>query len=116
MSPTGPSLSTGKCSLSRLSRSRRHRSHKGAAMRRKQQMALYKNVNYLTSSNDAAFDKTYKPGKKPDHSGIFRCTGCGREVISEHSRTVPPQNHHQHDTSQGEVRWKLIVWPDHNPK
>ncbi len=79
-------------------------------------MALYKNGNYLQQSNDAAFDKIYTPGSTPDHSGIFRCTGCGREVVSEHTRSLPTQNHHQHTREQGEIRWKLIVWPDHNQK
>lgn len=73
-------------------------------------MALYKYPNYLTQSNDATFDKTYPPGATPDHSGIFRCTGCAREVVAEHGRTLPPQNHHQHTILQGDIRWQIIVW------
>jgi len=79
-------------------------------------MALYKHIGYLQQSNDAAFDKTYAPGATPDHSGIFRCLGCGREIVAEHSRSLPAQNHPQHTVQQGDIRWKLIVWPDHNPK
>ena len=79
-------------------------------------MATYKYGQYVQKSESDAFDKTYNPGATPDHSGIFRCTGCGREVVAEHNRSLPPQNHHQHTASQGDIRWKFIVWADHNPK
>jgi hypothetical protein len=79
-------------------------------------MALYKNGNYLGKSEDAAFDHVYSPGQVPPHSGIYRCLGCHREVVAEQSRQLPPQNHHQHSTQQGAVRWQLIVYADHNPK
>jgi hypothetical protein len=79
-------------------------------------MAMYKHLNFLQQSNDAAFDTVYVPGATPAHSGIFRCTGCGREVVAEHTRTLPPQNHHQHTTQQGAIRWHMVVWADHNPK
>jgi len=35
-------------------------------------MALYKQVEYLTKSEDAAFDAVHKPGQVPPHSGIYR--------------------------------------------
>jgi hypothetical protein len=79
-------------------------------------MALYKNGDWLSKSEDAAFDAIYKPGNAPAHSGIFRCLGCGREVVAEESRSLPPQNHHQHTTAQGEVRWKMAVYADHREK
>src|ERR1700683_2979625 len=59
-------------------------------------MALYKYGNYLTSSTDAAFDAEYKPGDIRPHHGIYRCTGCGHEVVSEAGNKLPPQNHHTH--------------------
>ena len=46
-------------------------------------MALYKYSQYLTASTDSAFDAEYKPGATPPHSGIYRCLGCGREVVAE---------------------------------
>jgi hypothetical protein len=79
-------------------------------------MAMYKNGEWLTQSNDAVFDTIHKPGQAPERSGIFRCIGCGREVVAEESRSLPPQNHHQHTTGQGDVRWKLAVYADHRPK
>jgi hypothetical protein len=79
-------------------------------------MALYKYAIYLTTSNDAAFDATYAPGSAPQHSGIYRCSGCGREVTGEVSRTLPPQNHHQHTNPNAPIRWNLAVYADGRPK
>jgi hypothetical protein len=79
-------------------------------------MALYKYSNYLGTSTDVAFDKEHKPGETPPHSGIYRCMGCGREIVAEEARKFPPQDHHQHTTSQGSIRWKMIVYADHQPK
>ena len=79
-------------------------------------MALYKEKTYLTESSDAVFDKVYKPGETPEHSGIYRCMGCHKEVVAEESGKLPPQNHHEHTTAQGAIRWKLIVYADHKPK
>ena len=74
-------------------------------------MATYKDSQYVTQRNDPRFDRDYTPGSTPDDSGIYRCMGCGREVVAEASRTLPPQNHHQHTSSQGSIRWRLIVCP-----
>jgi hypothetical protein len=75
-------------------------------------MALYKNPHWLTKTDDAAFDKIFKPGAPFEHSGIYRCIGCGREVVREYERTMPPQNHHLHSIAQGEVCWKMAVYCD----
>lgn len=79
-------------------------------------MVLYKNDAWVLRSEDAAFDTIFKPGQKPVHSGIYRCLGCGREAVGEMERTLPPQNHHQHTTSQGDVRWKLAAYCDPREK
>lgn len=79
-------------------------------------MALYKYGQYITKSEDASFDAIHKPGQAPPHSGIYRCLGCGREVVAEQNRQLPPQNHHQHTTEQGDVRWQMIVYADHREK
>jgi hypothetical protein len=78
-------------------------------------MALYKRDPDVGRSNDAAFDKEYRPGSTPDHSGIYRCKGCGRDVVGEQARTLPPQNHHQHVQAQGAVIWRLAVYAQHEP-
>lgn len=79
-------------------------------------MALYNNINYLAHSNDNAFSMDYNPGTQPPHSGIYRCMGCGREVVAEQGRQLPPQNHHQHSAAQGHIRWRMIVYADHQTK
>lgn len=76
-------------------------------------MALYKETKLVTQTNDAAFDKEYKPGETPPHSGIYRCSGCGHEIVAEQSRTFPTQNHKQHTQAQGHIRWKLLVYAQH---
>lgn len=76
-------------------------------------MALYKNSSYLTKSSDVAFDPVHKPGDKPPHSGIYKCMGCGHEIVAEEERSFPTQNHRQHTTQQGQIRWRLIVYADH---
>ena len=72
-------------------------------------MASYKNRSYLTESSDPAFDGLHNPGTATPHSGIYRCEGCGHEIVSETGKSFPPQNHHQHTGSQGTIRWRLIV-------
>lgn len=53
--------------------------------------------------------ESYKPGDEVPRSGIYRCNGCGREIASNKPDPFPPQNHHQHSTSHGSIRWKLVV-------
>jgi hypothetical protein len=79
-------------------------------------MALFKHVGYLLRNEHEAFDHDYEPDQVSPHSGIYRCMGCGREVVTEEGRALPPQNHHQHTTEQGTVRWRMIVYAGHNPK
>ena len=73
-------------------------------------MALYKYVNVLKASQDAAFDAIHSPGATTPHSGIYRCQGCGHEIASNAGNPLPPQNHHQHGTGQGTIRWQLVVF------
>ncbi len=79
-------------------------------------MAWYKDPNVLQKSSSAEYDKIHKPGEIVPHSGIYRCQGCGREIASNESDPFPPQNHHQHTQQQGTIRWRLIVYADHDPK
>lgn len=71
---------------------------------------LYKYSQFLTRSDDEEFDKIHEPGTPTPYSGIYRCEGCGKEATSVHGHPLPPQNHHQHTTEQGKIRWRLAVW------
>jgi hypothetical protein len=79
-------------------------------------MALYKNSAILTASSDSNFDSVHGPGNTTPFSAIYRCLGCGKEIVSEESKPFPPQNHHQHTSAQGFIRWQMIVYADHKAK
>lgn len=79
-------------------------------------MAVYKYAYYLGQSQETYYDHVHSPGTQSPLSGIYRCEGCGREVVSEHPKLLPPQSHHQHTVDQGNIRWRLIVYADHRPK
>ncbi|MDK9365439.1 protein L [Lelliottia wanjuensis] len=79
------------------------------------QMALVRNGNQsnikeANTESNAAFDKIYSPGNKCEHEGIYQCVGCGKEVTVAGGKTLPPQNHHQHNSAQGAIRWHLFVY------
>lgn len=79
-------------------------------------MAWYKNSAYLTVNNHSNFDTLHSPGDKPADSGIYRCEGCGREISHNAGVSLPPQNHHQHASTQGTIRWRMIVCAVTDPK
>ena len=79
-------------------------------------MAIYKDASYLQQSSSEAFDQHYEPGAAATHAGIYRCMGCHREIGIAAGNVLPPLGHHAHTTSQGSIRWRLIVYADHKPK
>ncbi|MFI5015941.1 MAG: hypothetical protein ACHQAY_26705 [Hyphomicrobiales bacterium] len=79
-------------------------------------MAWYKYKEFLHYADKPEYDMLHKPGRSTPHSGIYRCDGCGHEIVSETGRVFPPQNHHQHAESQGEILWRLVAYADHEPK
>lgn len=72
-------------------------------------MALYKYDQLLHRIDHEEFDKLYDPGEHSAWSGIYRCEGCGKEVVHTVGKPLPPQNHHQHTAGQGRIRWRLVV-------
>lgn len=72
-------------------------------------MATYKHLKFLQTTVDVAFDKIHDPGVEASKPGIYRCEGCGKEIAIASGHKLPPQNHHQHTSAQGKVRWQLIV-------
>lgn len=73
-------------------------------------MAFYKHGQFLTLSQDAAFDAEYTPGQATPHSGIYRCKNCGDEIASNAGNPLPSQNHKQHSPSVGKIIWKMLVY------
>ena len=78
-------------------------------------MAMYKYSVNLTQFNHEEFDKIFPPGAKVAWSGIYRCQGCGREVVHTVAHPLPPQNTHQHTPTQGTIRWRLVVTDSPDP-
>jgi len=72
-------------------------------------MALFKYDEFVKKTTHAAFDTVTGPGQPVPHSGIYRCEGCGQEIAANQGNPMPPQNHHQHSTTQGAIRWRLCV-------
>ena len=77
-------------------------------------LALYKYGHSLTQSQDGAFDAVHSPGIAAPNAGIYKCTGCGHEIGIASGHTLPPQSHPQHPASLGPIRWKLLVYAQHN--
>lgn len=74
-------------------------------------MAWYADATHLSKVNtdNPWWTTIYSPGDRPEVSGIFRCEGCGKEISHNEGVSLPAQNHDQHSTAQGEIRWRLIV-------
>jgi hypothetical protein len=72
-------------------------------------MALYKHPQFLLQSAEDEFDKTFQPGNIIAWSGIYRCSGCGNEIVHTFDKPLPPQDHHHHSPQQGKIRWQLVV-------
>ncbi|SFO86228.1 hypothetical protein SAMN03159417_00371 [Ralstonia sp. NFACC01] len=74
-------------------------------------MAWYIDANRVTKgvADRSHWNAVHKPGETVPLSGIYRCTGCNKEVASNKGDPFPPQNHHQHGTDQPPIRWKLLV-------
>lgn len=74
-------------------------------------MSWYVDGSRISKSdgNKVWWKKTYGPGDTVPVSGIYRCLGCNKEITSNGDDPFPPQNHHQHSTAQGTIRWKLNI-------
>lgn len=78
-------------------------------------MPLYKDLKYLRQSQGTAFDETHPPGAAGPCRGIYRCEGCGYEVICEADEFLPgTPNCIAHESGKWpsapkEVRWRLVT-------
>jgi len=72
-------------------------------------MAYYKYEKFILYSDSRVFDTIHSPGTEAPASGIYRCEGCGKEIITHQGNTLPPQSHHQHGLAEGNIRWRLTV-------
>ena len=72
-------------------------------------MAHYEYVHYRTNLSDPKFDPAHAPGAITPDSGIYKCQGCGIEILSTAGDPLPPPSHHQHSLAQVYIGWRLIV-------
>ena len=73
-------------------------------------MPGFKYDKYFTKSDHTAYDSIHTPGTVVTNSGIYRCEGCDDEIAANKNNPLPPQNHHQHSTAQGSIRWRLVAF------
>jgi hypothetical protein len=78
-------------------------------------VTLFRRSNDIEVSTSSAFDKEYKPGEAPDHPGIYRCRGCGCEIVATAYKPFPSENHPKHSPAQGTIRWRLAVAAQKEP-
>jgi hypothetical protein len=72
-------------------------------------MAQYQNTAELSYSASPVFTTSYEPGQAAPFGGVYKCTGCGHEIATARSHSLPPQNHHQHANRYVPIRWQPIV-------
>ena len=72
-------------------------------------MARFKTDFGLKKDPSDLFDKLHQPGSFVPTSGIYRCTGCGREDACNQGDPFPTQNHHQHGLLNGLIQWQLFI-------
>jgi hypothetical protein len=73
------------------------------------EVAAYKYAYFLVQSSNRQFDHVRPAGTKAFASGIFRCQGCGREVVASRGQQLPTTDHHEHPAEAGPVRWRVAV-------
>jgi hypothetical protein len=77
-------------------------------------VTLFRRSNDVEISISPDFDKEYGPGEAPKHAGIYRCRGCGCEVVADASKPLPFE-HPRHSPMQGAIRWRLAVAAQREP-
>jgi hypothetical protein len=78
-------------------------------------VTLFRRSHDIEVSISPMFDKEYEPEGTPIHSGIYRCRGCGYEIIAGADMPLPPPKHHRHSPAQGPIRWRLAVAVEQGP-
>ena len=69
-------------------------------------------IGEANASSNAAFDTIHNPGEECELEGIYKCVGCGKEITLAKGKTFPAQNHDQHTSDKGLIRWKLFVYAE----
>ena len=78
-------------------------------------MSMFRRSNDIEVSLSPEFDREYEPGQTPVHSGIYRCRGCGCEIVAHGSKPFLVEGHPRHSPAHGPVRWRLAVAVQQDP-
>jgi hypothetical protein len=78
-------------------------------------MAIYKQPTFIKRSSEPAFDEEHPPEGMAEYSGIYRCPGCGREILCYEGNPLPPATHHAHSANEGVIRWQLAIFAESRP-
>ena len=78
-------------------------------------MTAFRRSDDIEVSLSPEFDKEYAPGETAGHPGIYRCHGCGCEVVAKAFEPLPSENHPRHSPAQGSIRWRLAVAAQREP-
>ena len=78
-------------------------------------MSMFRRSNDIEVSISPEFDREYEPGQTPVHSGIYRCRGCGCEIVAHGSKPFLVDGHPKHSPAHGPLRWRLAVAVQQDP-
>jgi len=73
-------------------------------------MAVYQDSSFLIRSDHFDFNVRRAPGTSASVSGIYRCVGCGQEIVAKKGQLLPEYEEHIHGFELGPPRWQLIVF------
>ena len=65
-------------------------------------------IGIASTETTAVFNTTYKAGSHSLHSGIYKCSKCGREIaFNKDDNPLPP---HYSNNSCRSLEWKLFIY------
>lgn len=74
-------------------------------------MAITIDKSKIATCNEKSreiFNKVHEVGSYIDHSGLYKCKNCGREIASnKHEGKLPP--HYKNDECN-KAQWQLFVY------
>lgn len=73
-------------------------------------MAVYQDSSFLIRCDHFDFNVKRAPGTSASASGIYRCIGCGQEIVAKKGQLLPEHEEHIHGFEFGRPRWQLIVF------
>ena len=80
-------------------------------------MTLFRRSNDVEVSISPEFDREYRPEDTPIHTGIYRCRGCGREIVAEANKPFPPETPGTHrPKGQFDGDWRSLRSPNHTER